>query len=186
MTASDVFLSYNRKDAAIAKLFAEALARERLEVWWDQTLRSGETYDEVTEAAFPEPAIDRLPGTKMDRQHPPATSRTDQVANPIDHLPEIHLARPASAPGLGHQERNPLPFLIGQIARIALRLLGNLGHPTTALLGPHPERESCGYPLGNPIPEFPNRWGGCRPPQTASRCARIVVLKATEREGRQP
>jgi TolB-like protein len=48
----DVFLSYNREDAAVAKLFADAFAREGLEVWWDVTLRSGETYDEVTEAAL--------------------------------------------------------------------------------------------------------------------------------------
>jgi TolB-like protein/tetratricopeptide (TPR) repeat protein len=48
----DIFLSYTREDAAVAKLFADAFAREGLEVWWDQTLRSGETYDEVTEAAL--------------------------------------------------------------------------------------------------------------------------------------
>jgi hypothetical protein len=29
------------------------------------------------------------------------------------------------------------------------------------------------------------RWGGCRPPQTASRCASIVVLKATKQKGRR-
>jgi TolB-like protein/tetratricopeptide (TPR) repeat protein len=48
----DVFLSYNREDAAVAKLFAEAFAHEGFEVWWDVTLRSGETFDEVTEAAL--------------------------------------------------------------------------------------------------------------------------------------
>jgi TolB-like protein len=48
----DIFLSYNREDVGVAKLFAGAFAREGLEVWWDQTLRSGETYDEVTEAAL--------------------------------------------------------------------------------------------------------------------------------------
>src|SRR6188474_2980496 len=48
----DIFLSYNREDAGEAKAFADAFAREGLEVWWDQTLRSGETYDEVTEAAL--------------------------------------------------------------------------------------------------------------------------------------
>jgi TolB-like protein/Tfp pilus assembly protein PilF len=52
MNAPDIFLSYNREDASMAKLFAEAFAHEGLEVWWDQTLRSGETYDEVTEAAL--------------------------------------------------------------------------------------------------------------------------------------
>jgi TolB-like protein len=48
----DIFISYNREDAAVAKLFADAFAREGMEVWWDQTLRSGESYDEVTEAAL--------------------------------------------------------------------------------------------------------------------------------------
>lgn len=36
----------------MAKFFADAFAREGLEVWWDATIRSGETYDEVTEAAL--------------------------------------------------------------------------------------------------------------------------------------
>jgi hypothetical protein len=48
----DVFLSYNREDAAVAKRFADAFVREGFDVWWDVTLRSGETYDEVTEAAL--------------------------------------------------------------------------------------------------------------------------------------
>ena len=48
----DIFLSYNREDSAVAKTFADAFAREGLEVWWDQTLKSGEAYDEVTEAAL--------------------------------------------------------------------------------------------------------------------------------------
>ena len=34
-------------------------------------------------------------------------------------------------------------------------------------------------------PRYP-RWGGCRPPHTASQCAKLVELKATERQGRQP
>jgi TolB-like protein len=48
----DVFLSYNRDDAAVAKLMADAFAREGLEVWWDVSLRSGEAYDRVTEEAL--------------------------------------------------------------------------------------------------------------------------------------
>jgi len=53
MSASpDIFLSYNREDAEVAKLFADAFAGEGMEVWWDVTLRSGETYDEVTESAL--------------------------------------------------------------------------------------------------------------------------------------
>ena len=52
MSATDIFLSYNREDAATAKRFADAFAAEGLNVWWDAALRSGEAYDEVTEAAL--------------------------------------------------------------------------------------------------------------------------------------
>ncbi|MBV8681313.1 MAG: TIR domain-containing protein [Caulobacteraceae bacterium] len=48
----DIFLSYSREDQATARRFAEAFAAEGLDVWWDVTLRSGEAYDEVTEAAL--------------------------------------------------------------------------------------------------------------------------------------
>ncbi|MFC0588263.1 TIR domain-containing protein [Novosphingobium aquiterrae] len=52
MTAPDIFLSYNREDQAVAKRYADAFAAEGLNVWWDAALRSGEAYDEVTEAAL--------------------------------------------------------------------------------------------------------------------------------------
>ena len=52
MTTPDIFLSYNREDAATAKRFADGFAAEGLSVWWDTALRSGEAYDEVTEAAL--------------------------------------------------------------------------------------------------------------------------------------
>ncbi len=52
MSSPDVFLSYNREDAAIARLYAEAFAGAGLDVWWDATLRSGEDYDAVTEDAL--------------------------------------------------------------------------------------------------------------------------------------
>ena len=48
----DIFLSYNREDQARAKVFAEAFERDGFSVWWDVALRSGEAYDEVTEAAL--------------------------------------------------------------------------------------------------------------------------------------
>nr|WP_275668369.1 TIR domain-containing protein [Parerythrobacter lutipelagi] len=47
-----MFLSYNREDAAIAQTYADAFEREGFDVWWDATLKSGEAYDEVTEAAL--------------------------------------------------------------------------------------------------------------------------------------
>jgi TolB-like protein len=49
---TDIFLSYNREDQRQAKLFADAFAAAGLGVWWDTALRSGEAYDEVTEAAL--------------------------------------------------------------------------------------------------------------------------------------
>jgi TolB-like protein/Tfp pilus assembly protein PilF len=49
---ADIFLSYNRGDQEIAGRFAAAFERAGLSVWWDVTLRSGEAYDEVTEAAL--------------------------------------------------------------------------------------------------------------------------------------
>ena len=52
MTTPDIFLSYNREDAAVASRYADAFAAEGLNVWWDTALRSGEAYDEVTEAAL--------------------------------------------------------------------------------------------------------------------------------------
>ena len=53
MSASpDIFLSYNREDAAVAKLFADGFEAAGMEVWWDVTLRSGEAYDKVTEASL--------------------------------------------------------------------------------------------------------------------------------------
>ncbi len=52
MGGPDIFLSYNREDATVASRFADAFAAEGLNVWWDTALRSGEAYDEVTEAAL--------------------------------------------------------------------------------------------------------------------------------------
>lgn len=46
---TDIFLSYNRGDQAIAKAIAHNLEAEGYNVWWDTALRAGQTYDEVTE-----------------------------------------------------------------------------------------------------------------------------------------
>ena len=89
-----------------------------------------------------EPTIDRLPWSEMHRQHPPAAARAHQVAHRVDHLTELDLPRTAPPPGLGHQGRNLLPLLVRQVRWVTLRLLGNLRHPATTLLCPHPELES--------------------------------------------
>lgn len=52
MASPDIFISYNREDAAIARLYADAFTAAGLEVWWDATLRSGEDYDAVTEKSL--------------------------------------------------------------------------------------------------------------------------------------
>jgi hypothetical protein len=93
----------------------------------------------------------------MDRQHPPAAARTDKVANRIDHLTEVDFARTSTPPGLGHQRRDPLPFLVRQIRRVTLRLLRDLGHPATALLRPHQQLESFHRCVGNPFHRFSKR-----------------------------
>lgn len=49
MPGPDIFLSYARDDRGAARMFAEALADEGFSVWWDASLHSGETFDEVIE-----------------------------------------------------------------------------------------------------------------------------------------
>jgi TolB-like protein/Tfp pilus assembly protein PilF len=49
---TDIFLSYNREDQIVAKRFAQGFDSQGYKVWWDTTLRAGEAYDEVTEAAL--------------------------------------------------------------------------------------------------------------------------------------
>lgn len=50
--ACDIFLSYNRGDQLVAQRFLHAFKALGFTVWWDAALRSGEAYDEVTEAAL--------------------------------------------------------------------------------------------------------------------------------------
>ena len=49
LTGFDIFLSYARTDRAAARMFATAFADEGFSVWWDASLHSGETFDEVIE-----------------------------------------------------------------------------------------------------------------------------------------
>lgn len=49
MSGTDIFLSYARHDRPVARVFAEAFAVEGYSVWWDASLHSGETFDEVIE-----------------------------------------------------------------------------------------------------------------------------------------
>lgn len=49
MAGTDIFLSYARQDRPTARIFAECLIEEGFTVWWDASLHSGETFDEVIE-----------------------------------------------------------------------------------------------------------------------------------------
>ena len=49
MSVTDIFLSYARQDRTSARIFAECLGEEGFRVWWDASLHSGETFDEVIE-----------------------------------------------------------------------------------------------------------------------------------------
>lgn len=96
------------------------------------------------------PAIDGSPMTEMHRQHPPAAARAHQIAHRIDHFAELDFARTPSAPGLRHQRRDPRPFLIRQIRRVALGLSGDFGHPAPLLACPHQKCESHSQQNRNP------------------------------------
>ena len=49
MSGTDIFISYARQDRPTARAFAECLTEEGFHVWWDASLHSGETFDEVIE-----------------------------------------------------------------------------------------------------------------------------------------
>jgi hypothetical protein len=49
LSGTDIFLSYARQDRPAARIFAECLVEEGFKVWWDASLHSGETFDEVIE-----------------------------------------------------------------------------------------------------------------------------------------
>jgi adenylate cyclase len=51
---ADIFLSYARPDADTARRFAEAFQASGFSVWWDDALRSGDTFDEAIERALRE------------------------------------------------------------------------------------------------------------------------------------
>lgn len=53
----DIFLSYSRTDLATTGKMAAALKAAGHDVWWDQALKSGEVYDQVTETALREARV---------------------------------------------------------------------------------------------------------------------------------
>jgi transposase len=93
--------------------------------------------------------------------------RAFRFSPPVGCRANLCMARPMPPPGQGLGNHH--------------RLVHRMGHNR---LHPHAHAQNRKILLCLRI--FRVRWGGCRPPQTASQCARKVVFTATEREGRQP
>lgn len=54
---SEIFLSYARGDESRARLVAEALKRDGLDVWWDRHIPPSETWADVIESAIDESSV---------------------------------------------------------------------------------------------------------------------------------
>jgi TolB-like protein len=52
LAGPDIFISYARDDAPVARRFADAFGTEGLDVWWDDALRAGDVFDETIESAL--------------------------------------------------------------------------------------------------------------------------------------
>ena len=89
-----------------------------------------------------EPPIDGLPGRKILRQHAPTAARAGHIADGVQHLAQVHIPLAPPLRRLGQQRRNPLPFFIGEIGRITLRLPLDRGHTASRRSCPHGNRES--------------------------------------------
>jgi len=85
-----------------------------------------------------------------------AQSRAEHDPIPRIQMDPLPIRR--GLPGRGHfrQERlHGRPFLIGQVARIALRLLGDLAHPATALGCPPPSVNHANRNLSKSLSTWP-------------------------------
>src|ERR1700677_181685 len=81
-------------------------------------------------------------------------SMTGHVADRIQNFAKVNLNRSPLLRRAGQETGYPRPFLIRQIARIALSLLLDSGHSAARRWGPHPKLES---PSTLPINSFSNR-----------------------------
>jgi hypothetical protein len=88
------------------------------------------------------PPIHGLPRREVDRKHPPLASGAHHVAQRVDNLPKVGCPLAPPRRRLWQQAVERAPFLIGQVARISLRLLFNGHHPPARRCAPHPQFES--------------------------------------------
>ena len=49
---SDIFLSYATEDRARTRILVQGLESRGWSVWWDRTIRPGQTFDSVIESAL--------------------------------------------------------------------------------------------------------------------------------------
>jgi len=49
---SDIFVSYSSADRERVKPLVDTLLKKDWSIWWDRTIRPGETWDQVIEAAY--------------------------------------------------------------------------------------------------------------------------------------
>lgn len=104
------------------------------------------------------PTVDRPPVTEMHRQHPPAAARAHEIAHRVDNFAKLDFMGLALASGLRHQRRDPLPFFVRQVRRIALGFPGDPGYSALLLMCPHPKYESHSQLDRNPkLDQFSNR-----------------------------
>ena len=99
------------------------------------------------------PPIHGRPGREVLRKHPPTAARARQIPDRVQDFAQIGLNRPPLLGGARQERLNLRPLLVGQIRRVALGLLLNLGHPATRRWGPHPKLES---PQARPFNGFSN------------------------------
>lgn len=88
------------------------LAARALAVYHQRPVMIG--LEQETAHETPEPPIDRLPGRKIPRQRAPAASCTDDVADGVQHLPQVDARLAASSRRLWQERFEPLPLLVGQ------------------------------------------------------------------------
>jgi len=74
------------------------------------------------------PPIHHLPEREMDRRHSPFATGADEIADRVQYFPQVRPPRAAGRTRLRQERLDRRPFLIGQVARIALRLLLYPGH----------------------------------------------------------
>ena len=101
----DIFLSYSRQDLAIAGKMAAALSAAGHNVWWDQALKSGEFYDQVTETALREARLVVV-----------LWSKASVASNWVRSEATVALQRGALAPVMIEACQRPVMFELNQSA----------------------------------------------------------------------